>query len=234
VSSISQLDKLLFVRPDVLLDRIHQLQTVSPRIIQSNDGIKQIWLKLIATGFISQSDWSEICPQTDPYSITNMKLHLIPEKVLLLLQAFGLAYRQEAIDGSHYFIPCFIPEPAYSETSENVTGCLYFQLRGNPPHISSMIYFHLVFRLNNASDTRSLAVTNSSSCVIHHTGYEITLIHEKLRDRIQIQLIRYWQNLGHVECLCVSILCKHNQNACLTLSIFCILVAWFLCFSSFC
>ncbi|XP_061187342.1 uncharacterized protein LOC133195501 [Saccostrea echinata] len=196
VSSISQLDKLLFIRPDILLDRIHQLQTISPRIIQSNEAIKQIWLKLIASGFFLQSDWSEICPQTDLYSMSSMKLQLSPDKVLLLLQAFGLIFRQEAIDGSHYFIPCFIPEPVYSEkTFEYTTGSLYFQLRGNPPHISSMIYFHLVFRLNNASDARSLVVTNSITCVIHHAGYEITLIHEKLRDRIQIQLNRLEKNV---------------------------------------
>lgn len=195
VPSISQLDKILFIRPDVLLDRIHQLQTISPRIIQSNEGIKQIWLKLIATGFISQSEWSEFCPQTDSFSISNMKLQISPEKIQLLLQAFGMTYRQEAIDGSHYFIPCFIPEPVYSESTDNMSESLYFQLKGNPPHISSMLYFHLVFRLNNASDSRSLAVTNSSSCVIHHAGHEIMLIHEKLRDRIQIQLHRLEKNV---------------------------------------
>lgn len=194
VPSINQLDKILFIRPDVLLDRIHQLQTISPRIIQSNEGIKQIWLKLIATGFISQSEWSEFCPQTDSCSMSNIKLQISPEKIQLLLQAFGMTFRQEAIDGSHYFIPCFIPEPGYSESTDTMSESLYFQLRGNPPHISSMLYFHLVFRLNNASDSRSLAVTNSSSCVIHHAGHEIMLIHEKLRDRIQIQLHRYIQS----------------------------------------
>lgn len=192
VPGLSQLDKIFFIRPDVLLDRIHQLQTISPRIIQSNEGIKQICLKLIGSGFISHPDWLELCPLTDHHSLSNLKLQISPEKVLLLLQAFGMIFRQEgAIDGSHYFIPCFIPEPVHSESSEQVSGSLYFQLKGNPPHISSMVYFHLVFRLNNASDMRSLTVANSSTCVIHHTGYEITLIHEKLRDRIQIQLHRY-------------------------------------------
>lgn len=178
----------MFIEPEILLASIQNLILVPPELIKNCESTKQKYFRLIDTGIISQEDLVSLCSN----SINGI------EKMIELLEIYGLIFRQEIDqDGKihvGYFVPYFIQEQTITDSPKPDCSdlCLYIQFTTHmSKHISSMQFYHLSNCINNASHSRDIVVSGSASCVVHHHGFKITMFHQKLYDRIQIILTRY-------------------------------------------
>ncbi|XP_060074146.1 uncharacterized protein LOC132553878 [Ylistrum balloti] len=184
---VLHLDKFLFIDPKVLLDCVQNVNVFLQQLkgVQSLEGARQKGVRGLSTGLITGEDLTDIISQ-------QCHSHSV-EKITHLLEIFGLIFRQKSFGaesgGVNYLVPYVITDQSTlaPPTTEPTELCLYVDFR---MHTSSLVFYQLAFAINNSSDIHNLAMIGPSSCCLSHLGYDITLHHHKLRDRIQINLAR--------------------------------------------
>lgn len=177
-----QMEKLLFIDPEIILQHIQALLCIPQKYSMNSDITKHWWIKLVATGNISHDDIITIINSVNA------------EKILRLLLAFGMIFKhyvdQEGME--QYFFPYFLSEQGtcHSPIQEPGSACLYLQFV-DQTHMSSMQFYQLAFSINCQTDSHRISLTSASSCTIHHQGHEISLVHHKFEDRMQIIVGKY-------------------------------------------
>ncbi|XP_033745230.1 uncharacterized protein LOC117330827 [Pecten maximus] len=184
---VQHLDKFLFIDPKVLLDCVQNVNVFLQQLkgVQSLEGARQKGVRGLSTGVITEEDLIDIISQ----QCHNNSV----EKIIHLLEIFGLIFRQKSpctdSGGMNYLVPYLITDQSTlaPPTTEPTELCLYVDFR---THTSSLVFYQLAFAINNSSDSHSLTMIGPASCCLSHLGYDLTLHHHKLRDRIQINLAR--------------------------------------------
>ncbi|OWF45250.1 uncharacterized protein LOC110457259 [Mizuhopecten yessoensis] len=187
LSHVLHLDKFLFIDPKVLLDCVQNVNVFLQQLmgVQSLEGARQKGVRGLSTGVITEEDLTDIISQ----QCHNNSV----EKIIHLLEIFGLIFRQKSSGtdsgGMNYLVPYVITDQSTlaPPTAEPTELCLYVDFR---MHTSSLVFYQLAFAINNSSDCHNLAMIGPASCCLSHLGYDLTLHHHKLRDRIQINLAR--------------------------------------------
>lgn len=173
-----QMEKLLFIDPEIILQHVQGLVCIPQRHSSSSD-ITKHWIKLVATGNISKEDLLSI--------ISSQSINA--EKILNLMLAFGMIFKhfidQDGIE--QYLFPYFLSEQGHinHQRTDQSNACLYLQCV-DQTHLSSMQFYQLAFSISNQSDGNRISLTSAYSCTLHHQGHEITLVHHKFQDRMQI------------------------------------------------
>lgn len=182
-----QMEKLIFIDPEIIVHHVQSLICIPQRYASSTDVVKQIWFKLVATGNISRED-----------ILTVIESHSLgAEKILSLLLGFGLIFKhyvdQDGVE--QYFFPYFLSDQGTLESQkvESSDPCLYLQFV-DQTHMSSMQFYQLAFSLCNHSDDKKISLSSAGTCTIHHLGHEISLVHHKFDDRMQIAVSKSERN----------------------------------------
>lgn len=195
-----QMEKLLFIDPEIILQHVQGLVCIPQRHSSSSD-ITKHWIKLVATGNISKEDLLSI--------ISSQSINA--EKILNLMLAFGMIFKhfidQDGIE--QYLFPYFLSEQGHInyQRTDRDNACLYLQCV-DQTHLSSMQFYQLAFSIRNQSDGNKISLTSANSCTLHHQGHEITLVHHKFQDRMQI-IIGKWVDNFTSFCNCIY---RNNQK----------------------
>lgn len=187
LSYVLHLDKFLFIDPKVLLDCVQNVNVFLQQLknVQSLEGARQKGVRGLTTGIITEEDLVDIISQQCNSNSV--------EKIVNLLEIFGLIFRQKSsgMDSGcmNYLVPYVITDQSTlaPPTTEPTELCLYIDFRG---HTSSLVFYQLAFAINNSSDNHNLTMIGPFSCCLSHHGYDLTLHHHKLQDRIQINFAR--------------------------------------------
>ena len=177
------LDKLLFIDPEVLLANIQNLMLLPQKAIQSNESLRNKYMRMITNGVISHDDLQTMLQTTGSPAMVSDIEHL--------LEIYGFIFCNGInIDGSaQYTIPYFISDPSSQKKPSSFAAefILYMQFFS---HIPGMLYHQLVFGLVSESENRNVAMQHSAHSTLTHMGYNISIEYHKLKDRILIGLHR--------------------------------------------
>ena len=173
------IEQLVILNPKKLLEHLHHILSVL-----ADDKLK--WGRVHSTGFISASDFCNLAQCRDTAKM---------EIIVGFLECSGLIFRrpkQSNVVGLEFFVPYFAQVPSSTDAppTDKKDSDLFLQFVVG--HESTQTYFELVFGLANSCDNpSSLVVHANNCCMFTHSGYHITVFHQKLQDRIKFIFKRY-------------------------------------------